>query len=243
MIVSFIGNTRCLTEVDRRLWAEDLLAKATPDGPISAHEDPMASGRLGVVHGSDKPFDMDSWRNVLVHLRTNYPVGVAGRIANAKFNDELDEAQTGILERVKTMQTDLMEVVEFKRNKVKHSRFGQTLQSSLLLKSGDGSMSSNVFTLNEDDEDEEEDDVEKINVYADRVLFSPHKGKQPGAAGEGGAGGDDDEDLSQYDDFSLTGDPAKAGQSMLAIQKQLVQSVESASASQGDDDGDSGFAM
>jgi hypothetical protein len=239
-VLRYVGNTKCLSEVDRRVWAEDLLAKAALlDGPTSAHDEALVSARLSSRTGH--PLDMESWRNVLVHLRTNYPVGVAGRIAHAKFNDELDEAQTGVLERVKTMQSDLMDVIEFKRNKANASRFGQTLKSSLLLQ-GEG---SSVFTFNEDEEeeDEEEDDdderapaPDKINVYADRILSSPTKGKQIKEDV------DDDASLSQYDDFKLTGDPKKAGQAMLAIQKQLVESVQKTpSGSVGDEEGGAGI--
>ena len=97
-LLSFIkdGNIKCLPEHDRRAWAEQVWESTTTrDQPASVRaaelfKDPMANEKPSVP----KPFDMDSWRTVLVHLRTNYPVGVAGKLANAKFNEENIEIRT-----------------------------------------------------------------------------------------------------------------------------------------------------
>ena len=165
-----------------------------------------------------RPFDLQSWRSVLVHLRTNYPVGVMGRLTSVKFNEDLDEAQTSLLGRVKTMKDDLKEVIEFKQKKIAHSRFGKTLQSSLLLQEGcgDSSISASELTLNE--EDEEDDEPEKLNVYADLILSGPTKHKEHGGIATGDT---DDASLATYDDFSLAGDRKTAGTTLLALQQSI----------------------
>jgi len=233
-MLSFLkdGNSKCLSENDSRDWAQELLASVGRNSTIVSNllggDDPGAKKA-----SPDSGVDMESWRSILVHLRTNYPVGVVGTSTKIKFNDELDRPQTGVLARVRTMQTDLREVIQAKEAKIQKSRFGGNMQATLMLKSD---MSSGVFTLDEDDEEDEDegDDETRLNVYKERILGESPVEITPVVEDPGD---------SVYDDFDLAGDPNKPS-ILLSMQQSLVDSVGSVGTNSVDETAeDNGFVL
>jgi hypothetical protein len=135
-MMSFLkdGTTKALSKRDGREWAKVLLKSVGRDTDIvnmllpDLEDDPLTTLHNKV---NDTP-EMDDWRSVLVHLQTFYPVGSSvGRMANVEFEDDKNMASRGVMSRIRTMRSDLKEVVKYKVEKSSRSKTGKSLATNL----------------------------------------------------------------------------------------------------------------
>jgi hypothetical protein len=155
-ILSFLkdGNSKCLSEDDSRSWAQELLQSvgrntsliSTIMGTSSNMNKGLSGGGGGGSSGVsdsrksslttiDPEMDMDTWRSVLVHMRANYPIGLAGQSAHVTtYVDQTDPLQVKLFKRIETMKADLIDIIHIKEEKIHNSKSGKILESTLSLK-------------------------------------------------------------------------------------------------------------
>jgi hypothetical protein len=130
---------------------------------------------------------MESWRDILIYLRTNYPVGLVNSMQSL---DHFDFNHIGTLNRVKSMRNELQEVVRYKIDKLKASSEGLILASTLSL---NGSQQTPMK-----DEFDYQRNWNSVNLYSQNIPSELGMTKSPPVV----------EDLSKYDSLSLGTSPS-----------------------------------
>lgn len=157
-ILSFLkdGNTKCLGPKDCRSWTEELLQSVgrNPD-IVSSILGQSINDPLKRSSSPDGFIDMESWRDILIHLRTHYPVGLIS--PSVQSVDNFDPHHIGTLNRVKSMKAELQEVIRYKTEKRGTSTAGKILTSSIAL--------SNEAILEEPDDR----NWNAINIYSQNL--------------------------------------------------------------------------
>jgi hypothetical protein len=132
----------------------------------------------------EETVDLGSWREILIHLRTHYPIGLVSQVSDVRFQDQMEPSHLGALNRVKSMRSDLQDVINYKREKIGVSSSGKKLSETINLKE---------TQLEEDSGDEQA--KASINLYAENlsIQLGPSTKDPP----------DDEENLFGYDSISL----------------------------------------
>lgn len=171
--------------------------------------------------------DFDTWRSVLVHMRANYPIGMVSKSAHVKFNDESDVNQTGVLQRIQTMKSDLTDIIQFKEEKINLSKSGKILESSMSLKDGNYKVNSEIPSQNE----------LLMNLYADNIFNQPNISKDINEK-RGTIAEETDED-EIYDNIKLTRDNSNFSQKshILSLQQSLIDTLSTSGKAIEYDDG------
>lgn len=183
-ILSFLkdGNAKCLGEEDCRSWTEELLQSVgrNPDivssimgGTKSGNEIIKKSNQLS---NENKIIDMESWREILIHLRTNYPIGLISESIDVHFNESMDTSHIGTLNRIKLMRNELQEVIQYKRDTYEASRSGTALSASINLKENHSNFKKNIHDryYNDSNNNSKNDNIEvlkhePINLYSQNI--------------------------------------------------------------------------
>jgi hypothetical protein len=240
--IFLIGNSKCLSEEDSRSWAQELLQSVGRStdliSTIMGSKPSSADGVKKSAAVTESEIDFDTWRSILVHLRANYPIGMAGASAHVKYVDESDPLQTGVLKRVQIMKTDLEEIIQLKEEKIQASRSGKILESTLALKD---SINMKTDDFDQDsDHHTEETGRQVFNLYADNIFNQIGKHKGGGPIIEGANEDKDDtaeENLADYDNISLIKDPKSKESLLLSLQQSLVDTLSSSGKTIEYDDG------
>lgn len=196
-ILSFLkdGNAKCLSEIDSRSWAQELLQSVGRStdlvSTIMGNKSTMTSTTNGLGSNGntilsdtsgrrsslsiDPEVDMDTWRSVLVHMRAHYPIGMAAKSAHVHYLDESDPLQTNILKRIETMKSDLMNIIELKEEKIHNSKTGKIIESTLSLKENPTTTATSTSTFS------------SSGIIVDGGAKDKGEGEETGAGGgEGG---------------------------------------------------------
>lgn len=166
---------------DCRSWTEELLQSVGRNTEILSTILGQSTGETS--HKDESSIDMENWRDILIHLRTNYPVGLVNPIDSF---DHFDVNQYGTLNRVKSMRVELQEVIQYKTDKLEASSTGIIYESTQAL-----TTSNQPQLLGEESGDR---NWNAINIYSQNlpielgIIESDHI----------------DEDLSKYDFDSLS---------------------------------------
>lgn len=164
-------------EEDSRSWTAELLQSIGRSGDI-------VSSLMGAKSQfPEETVDLGSWREILIHLRTHYPIGLVSQVSDVQFQDQMDPSHLGALNRVRSMRSDLQDVINYKREKIGVSSSGKKLSETIKLKE----------TQLENSRDEQA--KASINLYAENlsIQLEPSTKDPP----------DDEENLSGYDSISL----------------------------------------
>jgi hypothetical protein len=182
-----LGNAKCLGEEDCRSWTAELLQS------IGRNTD-IVSSIMGVKSQHDltrkglpeETVDLGSWREVMMHLRAHYPIGLTSEPAHVHFQDASDPSHVGTLNRIHTMRHELQDVIRYKREKVQLSSSGKQLLGSIAPKGTDvGNLGA-----------QGSDSGSSLNLYAENLSSAL-------AVLSSGSGSAAEENLSQYDSISL----------------------------------------
>jgi hypothetical protein len=193
---SLLGNAKCLGEEDCRSWTEELLQSIGRNADIvssimgakSQNEHLPRKGQL-----PEETVDLGSWREILMHLRTNYPIGLTSQSAHVQFQDGSDPSHVGTLNRIHTMKDELQDVIRYKSEKAESSLLGKKLLGAIAPKGSD--MKTLATELGEMGS--------SINLYAENLSSELALPTNDSAV---------DENLSQYDDVSfLSPNPNRVG--------------------------------
>lgn len=228
--MSFIGNSKCLSEEDSRSWAQellqsvgrstDLISTIMGNKPGSSSDN---SRRSSITNDTD--IDFDTWRSVLVHMRANYPIGMVSKSAHVQFSDKSDDNQTGILKRIETMKSDLTEIIHFKEEKINLSKSGKIIENSLTLKDANYKVNT---------ENSIQNDL-LFNLYADNIFNQQNKSKEINEK-RGTITEEIDED-EIYDNIQLTRDNLTEKSHILSLQQSLIDTLSTSGKSIEYDDG------
>ena len=149
----------------------------------------------------NKIVDMESWREVLIHLRTNYPIGLMSQTVDVHFNDAVDLSHVGTLNRIKLMRNELQEVIQYKRDTYEASRSGLAIATAINLRDQHHNHHQNASnnTINKSDHDDnninsESSKYEAINLYSQNI---------PAELGIQAIDQTVEEDVSKYDNLSF----------------------------------------
>jgi hypothetical protein len=107
----------------------------------------------------EAPADLGSWREILIYLRTHYPIGLSSDSTDVLFQDQTVPSHLGTLNRVRTMRNDLQDVIQYKRDKIQSTPFGKKLSDSVNLKE---TQSENVL-------DKQGISTTSMNLYAENL--------------------------------------------------------------------------
>ena len=138
-ILSFLkdGTTKALSKKDGREWAKVLLKSAGRDTDIVnllLPDSDMSPKNDQLVALDTNSNEIDDWRSLLIHLQTFYPVGgMVGRAADVVFKDDQNAPTRGVLSRIRTMRSDLKDVVKYKVEKASKSKIGKSIETNLAL--------------------------------------------------------------------------------------------------------------